>query len=169
MNMSEIASLVFSETKPTVATVNTESPTAAQDAIKARRKLDSATSAGVTRQEYGTRLIDAKATIDDLLPRIANGDLKSEIAAAMREYVSASDAWQALYDINLDEISRGISVAGLVHTVPSWIIEKYVIRPDDPGVRKGPYKGALYATSSILSVIWHLAKGHVDRAAQLAQ
>jgi hypothetical protein len=166
MNMSEIASLIFSETRPSpVAAVDTGSTSTARDAIKALRKLDSATSAGVTRTEYGTRLIDAKATVDDLLPRIAEGDLKSEIVAAMREYVAASDAWQALYEINLDEISRGHGTAGVVHSVPKWIVEKYSIKPDDPGVGMG----ALYITSSILSAVWHVAKDHLDKAAQLAQ
>jgi len=166
MNMSEIASLIFSETKTsTLATVDTGSTSAARDAIRALRKLDSATSAGVTRTEYGTRLIDAKATVDDLLSRIAEGDLKSEIAAAMREYVSASDAWQALYEINLDEIKMGHGTAGVVHSVPKWIIEKYNIKPDDPGVGMG----ALYVTSSIVSAVWHVAKDHLDKATQLAR
>lgn len=48
MNMSEIASLVFSETTTsTAATANTQSTAAARDAIAALRKLDSAPSVGV--------------------------------------------------------------------------------------------------------------------------
>jgi hypothetical protein len=97
MNMSDIASLIFLETASSkLANVDTTSMSAARDAIRSLRKLDSATSAGVTRAEYGTRLIDAKAPVDDLLSRVAAGDLKSEIDAAMREYVSAGDIWQLL-------------------------------------------------------------------------
>jgi hypothetical protein len=166
MNMSEIASLLFSETRTsTVATRDNRSLTAARGAITALRKLDSATSAGVTRTEYGTRLIDAKAAVDELLPGIADGDMKSEIAAAMREYVVASDAWQALYEVNLDEIGRGRGTAGVVHSVPKWIVETYGIKSNDPGVGMG----ALYLTSSILSVVWRVAKDHLDKAVQLTQ
>jgi hypothetical protein len=101
MNMSEVASLIFSDTKASaVTTAETASTSPAQEAIKALRKFESATSAGVTRAEYGTRLIDAKAAVDELLPRILAGDLKSEVEAAMREYVSAGEIWQQLYEIN---------------------------------------------------------------------
>lgn len=83
----------------------------------------------------------------------------------MSEYVAASDAWQALYDINIEEISSGRGTAGVVHTVPKWIVERYAIKPDDPGVGMG----ALYVTNSIISVIWQVAKNHLNKAAQLAK
>src|SRR5689334_1111762 len=127
LNMSEVASLVFSESSIT-ATANTQSIASAREAIAALRRLESATSAGVSRSEYGTRLIDAKATVDSLIPRIADGDLKLEITASIREYVAASSAWQALYDINVEEISRSSGSAGVVHSVPKWILETYEIK-----------------------------------------
>jgi hypothetical protein len=136
MNMSEIASLIFSETKTSTApTVDTASISAAREAIRSLRKLDSATSAGVTRAEYGTRLIDAKAAVDDLLPRISLRDLNSEIDATMGEYVSAGDIWQLLYNINVDEIRSRRGVAGTIIDVPKWIVEKYNLKPDDPGAQ----------------------------------
>ncbi len=175
MNMSDIASLIFLETASSkLATADTTSVSAARDAIRFLRKLDSATSAGVTRAEYGTRLIDAKASVDDLLPRVADGDLKSEIDAAMREYVSAGEIWQLLYNINVDEIRSNRGAAGTIIDVPKWLVEKYNLKPDDPGGSEQTSFGTVthpprYLTSSILSVVWRVAKAHLDKAAQLAQ
>jgi hypothetical protein len=175
MNMSDIASLIFLETASSkLATVDTTSMSAARDAIRSLRKLDSATSAGVTRAEYGTRLIDAKASVDDLLSRVAAGDLKSEIDAAMREYVSAGDIWQLLYNINVDEIRSNRGTAGTIIDVPKWLVEKYDLKPDDPGGSEQTSFGTVthpprYLTSSILRVMWRVAKAHLDKATQLAQ
>jgi hypothetical protein len=174
MNMSDIASLIFSESQTSSgANTDSASTSAARDAIKAVRKLDSATSAGVTRAEYGTRLIDAKAVVDDLLPRISEGDLKSEIDSAMREYVSAGDIWQLLYNINVDEIRNNRGAAGTIVDVPKWIVDKYNLKPDDPGGSEETSFGTVhhpprYLTNSILSAVWRTAKTHLDRAAQLA-
>lgn len=175
MNMSEVASLIFSDTKASSATtVGTESTSSAREAIKALRKLESATSAGVTHAEYGTRLIDAKAAVDELLPRISAGDLKSEIEAAMLEYVSAGEIWQLLYEINIDEIKSGRGAAGTIIDVPKWIVEKYNLKPDDPGGSEETSFGTVnhpprYVTSSILSAVWRSAKKHLEKATQLAQ
>lgn len=175
MNISEVASLIFSEAKTsTLAALDTASTSAARDAIRALRKLDSATSAGVTRAEYGTRLIDAKATVDDLLPRISEGDLKSAIDAAMREYVSAGDIWQLLYDINVDEIRDNRGAAGTIIDVPKWIVEKYNLKPDDAGGAEQTSFGTVhhpprYLTNSILSAVWRSARNHLNKAAQLGQ
>ena len=171
MNMSDIASLIFSEAPSTKGTDNA-SLSAPREAIKALRKLDSATEAGVTRAEYGTRLIDAKAAVDDLLPKIPDGELKSEIGAAMREYVSAGDVWQLIYNINVDEIRDGRGAAGTIIDVPKWLIEKYNLKPDDPGGSEQTAYGTVhhpprYVTNSILSAVWRTAKSHLDKAAQL--
>lgn len=174
MNMSDVASLIFSEVQPTTGTsVDNGRLSAPREAIKALRRLDSATKAGVTRTEYGSRLIDAKAAIDDLLPRIADGELKSEIEAAMHEYVSAGDIWQLVYNINVDEIRDGRGAAGTIIGVPKWLVEKYNLTADDPGGSEQTSFGTVhhpprYLTNSILSTVWRTAKNHLDKAAQLA-
>jgi hypothetical protein len=172
MNMSEVASLVFLETK--TSPFESPSSSAARDGIKALRKLETATSAGVTPAEYGTRLIDAKASVDESLPRISDGDLKSEIEAAMSEYVSAGEVWQLLRSINIDEIKDRRGSAGTIIDVPKWIVEKYNLKPDDPGGAEQTTYGTVhhpprYLTSTILSTIWRTAKDHLDKATQLAQ
>lgn len=175
INMSEVASLIFADTYVAATTsVENASTSAALEAIKALHKLESATSAGVTRAEYGTRLIDAKASVDELLPRVSAGDLKSEVEAAMREFVSAGEIWQLLYEINVKEINDGRGVAGTIIDVPKWVTEKYNLKPDDPGGSEQMSFGTVhhpprYLTSSILSTVWRSAKEHLEKAAQLAK
>lgn len=174
MNMADVASLIFSDTQSNIgARTDNASSSAVREAIKALRKLDSATEAGVSRTEYGTRLIDAKAAVDDLLPRFSDGELKSEIEAAMREYVSAGEVWQLIYRINLDEIRDGRGAAGTIIDVPKWLVGKYNLKPDDPGGSEQTSSGTVYhppryLTNSILSAVWRTAKNHLDKAAQLA-
>ena len=174
MNMSDVASLVFSESQSTGTSADNARLSAAREAIKALRRLDSATQAGVTRTEYGSRVIDAKAAIDDLLPRISDGELKSEIEAAMREYVSAGDIWQLVYNINVDEIRDGRGAAGTIINVPKWLVETYNLKPDDPGGSEQTSFGTVhhpprYLTNSILSTVWRAAKNHLDKASQMAR
>lgn len=177
LDMSDIASLIFSETKTsTGARADSASMSAARDAIKDLRKLHTAASVGVSRNEYYARLIDGKAAIDELLRQISEGDLKSEIDAAMREYVSAGDIWEILYNRNIDEIRKDRGSAGILKSknVPQWIVEKYNLKPDDAGGTTDTSYGTVhhpprYLTSSILGAVWRRAQIHLEKAAQLAQ
>lgn len=65
----------------------------AEDAIKALKKLDSATSVGMNKMQYSSLLIEAKTTLDNSLTDLPEGELKNELKASMDAYVDANNAW----------------------------------------------------------------------------
>ncbi len=66
---------------------------AAQAALKSLRKLASAAETGVNYQDYGSRIIDAKADIDEQLAELPEGEMKQEIQKALDAYVDAKTVW----------------------------------------------------------------------------
>jgi hypothetical protein len=97
VKLSDVVSIVFGE--QAAAPLAEPSPTpnpdkqAAEDAIKALRRLASAAEVGVTYVEYGRIVIEAKAEVDGALAKIQDRDLKSYISRAIHEYAYASQAW----------------------------------------------------------------------------
>jgi hypothetical protein len=67
---------------------------AVDEALKALKKVDAATSVGVNYQQYGSLVIDAKASVNEASALLPDGELKKELAAAMEAYADAADAWQ---------------------------------------------------------------------------
>lgn len=163
LDMSEVASLIFSESKSPVAGAEGGANSAAGEAIKALRKLESATSVGVSFAEYGTRLIDAKAAVDEALPRVSDGELKSEIELAMSEYSLASQVWQTVNrEMIEDRYNSGYLDAST--ELGASLVKKYKLEPHVLPASKR----SIILRSEILSAIWQSAKGHLDKAAQLA-
>lgn len=95
IKLDKVASIVFEKD----GAVASPAPTPkvdkqpAQDAIKALRRLASATEVGVNYTDYGRVLIEVKAEVDGALPRIQNAELRSDINSAMVEYAYASELW----------------------------------------------------------------------------
>ena len=71
----------------------TKSKEATQNAITALRKLKSATGVGVTFADYGRFVIEAKAVVDEQLPKMDWSPAKFDIERAMNEYAYASQIW----------------------------------------------------------------------------
>jgi hypothetical protein len=69
---------------------------AVSEAIQALRAMQSVTRAGVTYQEYGRRMLDAKIQVDSFLRGMAGGNpaVRSAIEEAMAFYVLASEVWE---------------------------------------------------------------------------
>jgi hypothetical protein len=161
--MSEVASLIFAESKSPATGAESGANSAAMEAIKALRKLESATSVGVSFAEYGTRLIDAKAAVDESLSRISNVELKSEIELAMGEYSFASQVWQIVNR----EIIRDQYNTGYLDTsteLGESLMKRYKLEPHILPASKR----SIIFRADILSAIWQTAKGHLNKAAQLA-
>ena len=66
---------------------------AADESVKALRKIAAATEVGVNYQTYGQLLIDAKAKVNEAKDVLLDGDLKTEMNAAMDSYGDAATVW----------------------------------------------------------------------------
>ena len=67
--------------------------TALLSALKSLRKLQTATEVGLSLDAYRTRLIDAKADIEENLIGVPNCEAKKHITRALDAYQDASVAW----------------------------------------------------------------------------
>lgn len=109
VGMDEVAAIILSPelapaptpTPTTLAPTPTPDNSAARAAIKALRKLDSVVSAGCTFREYGTRVADAKIAVDEAMPDIPDGELKTNIKKAMEKYVDTLESWSEDIRFNL--------------------------------------------------------------------
>src|SRR2546422_7652991 len=71
------------------------SSSAAAEALRALKGLQSVTTAGVTYRDYGPRVQDAKIIVDRFVQDQSTGDpgVRSAIGGAMNYYVLASFTW----------------------------------------------------------------------------
>lgn len=66
---------------------------AAGEAIASLRKIEAAIQVGVSYQQYGILLIDAKSKVNDANAVLPDGELKNKLNAAMDAYVEAGQVW----------------------------------------------------------------------------
>jgi hypothetical protein len=93
----QVRAIYFGSAPPSsssAAPVTSAQPSAAQDALKALRGLQSVTTSGISYREYAPRVSDAKITVDQYL-REPGGDpeAKKAIATTMGYHVLASSVW----------------------------------------------------------------------------
>ena len=152
LNLRDVLSIVFVESSTLASKnsrpvkLNPQEIAAVSDALKALRKMAGATEIGISFQEYGSRVIDAKADVEEALRQLPEGELKTEIALAMDAYADASKAWNQMirYDFMLVEFEPGSSLQ-----------KKYDIPIDASlGSKVMPRK-------VVLSTIWGAAKSHI--------
>jgi hypothetical protein len=72
---------------------NDEHITSVRAAIKALRKLKSASDVGVSYVNYGPLVVDAKTEVDDALAKIPDNALRGAILKSMQQYEFASEVW----------------------------------------------------------------------------
>jgi hypothetical protein len=156
INLDDVISVVFeaaaeAQTGRSVK-LTPQAKTAARDALKALRKMAGATEIGINLQEYGSRIIDAKADVEEALRQLPDGDLKLEISLAMDAYADASKGWNQMlrYDFLLVEFEPGQSLQ-----------KKYSIPIDNGLGSKAMTKNA------VLSTIWGAARSHLEKAETL--
>jgi hypothetical protein len=70
---------------------------AARSALRALRKIASATEVGISYVNYSPLVAEVKAEVEDALSRMKDGDLKASIQAALNEYTYAAYVWQATW------------------------------------------------------------------------
>jgi hypothetical protein len=159
IQLDEVESITFLTEKTGDSRSQALSPrvaTAARTAVKELRKLAGATEIGVSFQDYGSRLIDAKNAIDEALVSIPEGELKKEIGLALEAYVDAGHAWNTIIKDGNAQYDFTLSLDA------EWIriVKKYALSPDPEGT-------LVYGHDRVLSTIWREARTHLDRASSL--
>ncbi len=135
----------------------TEQKNAANNALKALRKLTAATEVGVSPIQYQQMLIDMRAEVNETLSVLPNGELKTEISAAADAYKDASTIWQASIVAKQNNLTLSILLDSYRLDDGKTIPEKYG--------KSGDY----YSEDAATSTIWKVAKEHVIRASKLIE
>ena len=85
VRLDDVNSLVFTEAEP-------DAP--ALKAIKALKSLAESAARARNQREYGNRLLEVKAVVEDQLPLIPEGDLREAISDALKAYELVNEIWE---------------------------------------------------------------------------
>jgi hypothetical protein len=155
INLDDVVSISFSGEVPNGnANPVNRTGVVAGNALRALRKMASATEVGISYQEYGSRLIDLKTEVDEAISQMSDGELKTEISLAMEAYADASVAWSTSIKHGRDTMFPDIEPA-------TSLIRKYSL-PIDTSIGM-----PLVTRSAALNKIWGLAKARIERASAL--
>jgi|ERR1044072_1559276 hypothetical protein len=132
-----------------------EQRAAANNALKALRKVEAATQVGVNFQQYGQLVIDAKAQVNEASSKLPDGELKKELNSAVEAYSDANQVWN-------EKIGGRVTMSP--DTSPGKIlIPKYSLKTET-------YSGGLFPHANLddaMQAMWGEAKKHLDKAASL--
>ncbi len=139
---------------PTATPKPTPHP-AAVAALKSLRKMAGAAQMGINFQEYSSRIIDAKADVDESVAQLPDGEVKKEISLALQAYVDAKTIWNnsATSDVVITMLEPGKSLQ-----------RKYKIPETTYGQAT---KGQSTDKTIALSTIWSVASKHIERASKV--
>ena len=143
---------------------------AANNALTALRKVQASTQVGVNYPQYGPLLIEAKSQVNAAVSALPQGELKSELQAAIDAYTDAYDGWQKTMTGGViiaaspseEQMRKAVAVGELAR--------KYNIPMSEVG--RDPVTGGAmkYVTKdALLSTIFKVASAHVERASKLAE
>jgi hypothetical protein len=152
IKLEEITSIVF-DAAAAEAPKEDKGLNAARSAIKSLRRLASATEVGISYVNYSPLLAEVKTEVDSLLPDIPSGDLRGDIATALKEYTVAGTVWNQTYTVrevpSKSELGR-------------WLIDNYGI----------PIKISVWTSvprDTALGYIWQRARAYFNAAVVLAK
>ncbi len=141
--------MAISTPTPTATPKPTPHP-AAVAALKSLRKMAGAAQMGINFQEYSSRIIDAKADVDESLAQLPDGEVKKEIALALQAYVDAKTIW------------NDAATSDYVFTMyePAKTLQRKYKIPERQ-------KGTMTDKTVALSTIWSVASKHIERASKV--
>jgi DNA polymerase III delta prime subunit len=98
IGLDNVTSLVFTEA---------ESNSPAVKAIKALKSLAEAAEHARNNREYGNRLLEVKALVEDQITLIPEGDLREAISDALKAYELVGEIWdQTAQSVPQEETSK---------------------------------------------------------------
>jgi hypothetical protein len=131
----------------------TEGERAAAVAVEALRDIEAATLGGVLYHPYSQLLGEAQVAVDEAAGLLPEGELKSELEAAMEAYADAGRAWEKKVD--------GARTLYPNSKPGNVLIEKYELDTALP---------TTYGSVNIepaIEAIWKAAAGHLSRTSDL--
>lgn len=75
--------------------LSSEQKAAANDALKALRKADSAIELGQSYREFRFSVIETKAEVDNAITKLPDGELKDELKRSLNALIDKQKAWEA--------------------------------------------------------------------------
>jgi len=150
---------------------------AAVETVKILGRLASAVEVGPSLAEYSSRLIDAKAGVEDRIGKILAGEIRQEIALSLTAFIDAHELWRIAVqreDVNIFMIYA------------CSFIKKYNLAADDYAIHAGncgnvdavakivPYGAKMYNPNwrhrildPLIIGIWKAAAGHLEKAEEI--
>jgi hypothetical protein len=87
------AAVIFTQLLAACGGLSGKQDTAAREAVAALRKIEAAVQVGVSYQQYGPLLVEAKSKVNDANAVLPEGELKQKLNAAMDAYADANQIW----------------------------------------------------------------------------
>lgn len=125
---------------------------AANAALKALRKVTSATEVGVSYSQYGSLLIEAKPEIDGAMAVLPEGQLKSDISTVIEAHIDAREAWGEM--ITKDKLP-------LTYGIGKKLVEKYAMAFQTRGDRAIIYDST---RDRVVEDLWKHARIYLNSA-----
>jgi hypothetical protein len=139
--------------------LSTDQRKSAEDALKALRKVEAATEAGVSFMNYQPLVIDAKAQVNEASSKLPDGELKKELNGAADAYADSMTVWQAWMsgqffkdDFSIDNRNPLVSL----------LMNKYQIKPETQDSLV-----AVYDRGKVMPLLWTESHKHIERATKL--
>src|SRR5581483_7505318 len=155
IKLSEIASISFTDSSQTTGGWQPppkEIIQGLENAVKALRKMEGAAAVKVSLKEYESRMIDTKVDVEEILSKLPDGDLKSEMKRALDAYVDAQSIWEEEIDYEIVMPSKS--------PLAAEFMKKYSIPPIEKTA--DPDKIRL-DRDQMIDVIWRAAASHVEK------
>lgn len=134
--------------------------TLTSEALKSLRKIDSAAEIGLNDAQYKAMLIEAKAQVNEATRTLPDGELKTELNAAMDTYIHSREVWKEIVSDNAVGISESDPLAQVL--IPKYSLRVRRYGTDERATAEIDKKEAMNA---ILSA----RRKHLDRAAELSE
>ena len=137
--------------------LSTAQHTAARNALTTLKRVQAATQVGVTHQQYGQLVIDAKEQVNEAARVLPDGELRRELSGAMDAYADAGQVW------GIKVSTRSLDP----HTEPgTTLMRKYNLKVLQacPQCREPT---EYLSEDGAMQAAWAVANTHLDRAAPL--
>lgn len=138
------------------------------DAVAALKKIQAGTQVGVSYEQYGQLLVEAKAKTNEAVRSLPEGSLKTELTGAMDAYADAATVW------NLKITNNSLSDRGFHGLIAKYHIpvstSKIALRPQPDGSLKSVDVGggpAIANPDEALKIIWLRADTHLEQISKL--
>jgi hypothetical protein len=154
--------------------LSADAKSAARKSLDALQKLKASSDVGVNKMQYGNLLIEAKAAVNQAVPKLPDNELKKEIQAAMEAYADVSEAWDAFEGEELLNIKdfgqltpnkRGQEIGVLLRN--KYKLKVYPVKLYGKQVSEDKALFIYLNKSETLSTIWQEAEKHLNRAESL--